>query len=138
MDREKLTGIGKNLDISKNDINKVRRQYRLVKIFSSIIGIITIVASYIIGGISGGVAADRFMKKYEAEHYPYVAGSLFIFGATIIGSIDNIKSIKMKRDIFIVIIFILTVIFSALAYSSAYDMGNVTSVPAYGVVSRER
>ena len=89
-----------------------------------------------------GVKAAQEIVDRNIATYPLAVPSLFLFGAAIIGSEDYMKSIRMKRNVFVLMTLVLTIILSILVYSSAYENAydaaqKYIAVPAYGVYSRE-
>ncbi len=146
MNEKKLAEIGDKLDISKEDISTVKRQYKLTKIISLITGTITVFLSYAIGSYRGNAMGEKAAQEIFDRNlatYPLAVPSLFFSSTVIIGSKDYLKSIKMKRNIFLLVIFVLTIILSILVYSSAYENAYDAAqehipFPVYGVYSKER
>ena len=141
MVKKKLAEIGEKLDVSKGEINRLRKRRILLRIFAPILGILGVFSSLVTGLFlnSGGGA------------YPYGGPSFGFLGCSISGTLSfgsitgilvMIRKTKKdgKSDKYLLGILIATILLSliTLVAGLAVAEDNFSAAPKYSVYSKER
>ncbi|MEW5760269.1 MAG: hypothetical protein AB1779_05850 [Candidatus Thermoplasmatota archaeon] len=136
MQNEKLIAIGNKLDVSPDDIEKIKKERRKWMFLYPIIGAIVIICSTVIGYIMGRSGPKKLVSSETGEVYPFAIST---FAMVAMAATDKTE----KRHALITLITILlTLVLSIIGYATAYDMARpveyYTGTIKYGVYSAER
>ncbi len=141
MDKEKLAKIGEKLNVSKDEINRLRKRRILTRIFAPILGILGVFSSLVTGLVLGRGGGP----------YPYGRPSFGFLGCSISGTISfgsiigilvMIRKTKKngKSDKYLLVVLIATLLLSLITLVAGLAVGedNFSATPKYSVYSMER
>ena len=139
MSRRKLNEIGVKLDVSDKEIRKIKRNYLLIKIITPIIGAATAVLFTVLGHRSGRhmgkISSPRLVNGETGKEYPYSAITLLAIPGLYFATAPGIRT---KRNIFIGVTVVITMIASIVGFNIAYDIAHSCYAPVeyyYGAIA---
>ena len=135
---KKLTEIAGKLDVTEDDVSKIKKQYRLVKILSPIIGCAVVALSALYGYLEGKDDEPKLINRETGKVYPYAIPALFVLGTMLPATK---RTLRRRKNVVIIAAIVITTILSIIAFMLAQDAAQPIEYYSgsieYGVYSKE-